>query len=98
MSFLPDGTYTNESGTVIVILEGVVARLQRDQGEATEIASVHLGRERVLMLVPSTNALMQVSDIRFPSGTFTSADGKSSIKVIQGHPVSFTIPGPAAEH
>ena len=91
-SFLPDGTYTNESGVVIVILEGVITKLERDQGEATEIASVHLGRDRVIMLVPGTNALMQVSEMRLPSGTFRSADGLSSMKVLSGHPVSFTIP------
>lgn len=91
-SFLPDGTYTNESGTVLVILDGLITRLQRDQGEATEISSVHLGRDRVIMLVPGTNALMQVSEIRLPSGMFRSADGRSSIKVLSGHPISFTMP------
>lgn len=92
LSFMPDGTYTNESGTVLVILEGLITRLQRDQGEATEIASVHLGRDRVIMLVPGTNALMQVSDIRIPSGTFRSADGLSTMKFLSGHPVAFTLP------
>lgn len=91
-SFLPDGTYTNESGVVLVILEGVIARLQREQSDPIEIASVHLGRDKVIMLVPGTNALMQVSDIRIPSGTFRSADGVSSLKVLSGHPISFTLP------
>jgi hypothetical protein len=94
-SFLPDGTYVNESGTVLVILEGAITRLERAEGEATEIFSVHLGRDRVVMLVPSTNALMQVADVRLPSGTFRSVDGLSSMRVLSGHPVSFTIPGSA---
>jgi hypothetical protein len=75
-----------------VILEGVIARLQREQADPIEIASVHLGRDKVIMLVPGTNALMQVADIRIPSGTFRSADGLSSIKVLSGHPISFTLP------
>jgi hypothetical protein len=90
-TFLPDGTYTNESGVILVILEGLITRLQREQSDPIEIASVHLGRDRMIMLVPGTNALMQVADIRIPSGTFISADGLSSLKVVSGHPVSFTV-------
>ena len=91
-AFLPDGTYTNESGTIIVILDGVIVRIQRDSGEATEISSVRMNRDRVIMLTPSTNALMQVTDIRLPSGTFKSEDGRSSITVVVGRPTAFKLP------
>lgn len=91
-AFLPDGTYTNESGTIIVILDGVIVRIQRDSGEITEISSVRVNRDRVIMLTPSTNALMQVADIRLPSGTFKSEDGRSSITVVVGRPTAFTLP------
>lgn len=91
-AFLPDGTYTNESGTIIVILDGVIVRIQRDSGEATEISSVRVNRDRVIMLTPSTNALMQVTDIRLPSGTFKSEDGRSSITVVVGRPTAFKLP------
>ena len=97
-TFLPDGTYTNESGTIVVILDGVIARLQRESGEITEISSVRMNRERVIMLTPSTNALMQVSDMRLPSGTFKSADGLSSISVVMGRPTAFSVPGVSPEH
>lgn len=91
--FLPDGTYTNESGTILVILEGVLTRLQQSTGEITEINSVRKTRQDVIVLTPSTNALMQVTDIKLPSGTFRSEDGRSSITVVAGRPTAFTIPG-----
>ncbi len=90
-TYMPDGTYTNESNTIIVILEGAVVRVQSEAGSITEIASVRMTRQRIITLTPSTNALMQVTDIRLPSGTFTSEDGRSSITVIQGRPTAFTI-------
>lgn len=91
-AYLPDGAYTNESNTVIVILEGVVARIQTSSGQITEIGSVRMNRQRMITLTPSTNALMQVSDIRIPSGTFTSEDGRISITFVQGRPTAFTLP------
>jgi len=97
-AFLPDGTYTNEGGTILVIVDGLIVRLQRDSGEATEIGSVRMNRDRVIMLTPSTNALMQVTDIRLPSGTFKSADGKSSVSVVMGRPTAFNVPGSSPEH
>lgn len=91
-AYLPDGAYTSESNTVIVILEGVVARIQMSSGQITEIGSVRMNRQRMITLTPSTNALMQVSDIRIPSGTFTSEDGKISITFLLGRPTVFILP------
>jgi hypothetical protein len=95
--FLPDGTYTNEGGTVLAIVDGVITKLERDGGEATFIESVRMNREKQIMLTPGTNALMQVTDMRLPSGTFRSADGKSSLSVIQGRPTAFTVPAKLPE-
>jgi hypothetical protein len=96
--FLPDGAYTNEGGTVIVIVDGVIVRIEREAGEATFIESVRLNRDHQIMLTPGTNALMQVTDMRLPSGTFRSADGKSSMSVVQGRPTSFSVPASPPEH
>ena len=96
--FLPDGTYTNDGGTVLVIVDGVIVRLERDAGEATPIESVRVNREHQIMLTPGTTALMQVTDMRLPSGTFRAADGKSSFSVIQGRPTTFNVPGVVPEH
>ncbi|HUQ48957.1 MAG TPA: hypothetical protein VM053_12055 [Gemmatimonadaceae bacterium] len=96
--FLPDGTYTNDGGTVIVIVDGVIVRLERDGGEATFIESVRTNRDKQIMLTPSTNALMQVTDMRLPSGTFRAADGKSSFSVVMGRPTAFNLPGASPEH
>jgi hypothetical protein len=90
-TYMPDGTYTNESNTIIVILEGAVVRVQSEAGAITEVESVRMNRQRIITLTPSTNALMQVSDIKLPSGTFTSEDGRSSITIVQGRPTAFTI-------
>ena len=83
----------NESNTVMVMLNGVIVRIESSSGQVTEISSVRMNRQRVITLTPSTNALMQVNDIRLPSGTFTSADGRSSITVVAGRPTAFTLPG-----
>lgn len=97
-AYLPDGTYTNESNTIIVILNGVIARIQTSSGEITEIASVRMNRQRVIVLTPSTNALMQVTDIKLPSGTFKSEDERSSITVLAGRPTAFTLPESSPGH
>ena len=90
--YVPDGTYTNENNTIIVILDGRMARIQTSAGEIKEISSVRTDRQNVIMLTPSTNALMQVTDIRLPSGMFKSNDGRSSIAVMAGRPIAFTLP------
>ncbi|MEO5904045.1 MAG: hypothetical protein ABIQ55_08550 [Gemmatimonadaceae bacterium] len=90
--YLPDGTYTNESSTIIVVLDGKIARLQTSTGEIKEISSVRMNRQNVILLTPSTNALMQVTDIRLPSGTFKSEDGRNSMSVLGGRPTGFTLP------
>ena len=95
--FLPDGTYTNEGGTVLVIVDGVIVRLERDGGEATFIESVRLNRDKQIMLTPGTSALMQVTDMRLPSGTFRTADGKSFFSVVMGRPTSFNVSGASPE-
>ena len=94
-AYLPDGTYTNDSGTILVILDGTIVRLQRESGEVTEIASVRLNPRHGIMLMPSTNALMAVSEITLPTGNFRSEDGLSTMKVLSGRPTAFTIPAPA---
>ena len=91
-AYLPDGTYTNENNTIIVILEGRIVRLQTSSGEITEISSVRVNSLHGVMLTPGTNALMAVSDIRLPSGTFKSEDGASSVSVVAGRPSAFTLP------
>lgn len=96
--FLPDGTYTNDGGTVLAIVDGVIVKLERYAGEATVIESVRMNRDHQIMLTPGTTALMQVTDVRLPSGTFRAADGKASFTVIQGRPISFSVPGVTPEH
>ena len=90
---LPDGVYKNQSDLVLAILNGRVTRLGESTGELTEIASMRLNKDRLVKLTPSTNALMTVTDITLPSGTFTSEDGRSSVKIVFGRPTEFTIPG-----
>lgn len=90
-AYLPDGTYTNENNTIIVILDGRIARIQTSSGAITEISSVRVNRLHGILLTPSTNALMAVSDITLPSGTFKSEDGASSVTVVAGRPNAFTL-------
>lgn len=90
-AYLPDGTYTNENNTIIVILDGRIARIQTSSGAITEISSVRVNRLHGIMVTPSTNALMAVSDITLPSGTFKSQDGASSVTVVAGRPSAFTL-------
>lgn len=88
---LPDGTYTNQSELILVFANGRVTRMQESTGQITEIASMHLNRQRLVRLTPATNALMAVSDLPLPSGTFTSADGRSSVTIVFGRPTAFTL-------
>jgi hypothetical protein len=90
---MPDGAYTNQSGLIIVILGGRVTRIQESTDKIIEIASMRLNRQRLIALMPSTNALMAVNELMLPSGTFKSEDGRSSITVVFGRPTEFTLPG-----
>lgn len=92
-SNLPDGTYTSDDGSIMVIVDGRITRFQRGSGEIVEIANVRTTRLGLVALTPSTNALMAVSDFNLPSGTYKSEDGRSSLTVIAGRPTAFTIPG-----
>ena len=88
---LPDGTYTNQSDLIIVILNGRVTRIQESTDRITEIASMRLNRQRLVVLMPSTNALMAVGEVMLPSGTFRSEDGQSSVTIVYGRPAAFTL-------
>ena len=90
---LPDGAYTNEADVIIVFLDGRVTRVQESTDRITEIASARLNRNRLVTLTPSTNALMAVSEIILPSGTFTSEDRRSSVTIVFGRPRAFTLAG-----
>lgn len=90
---MPDGAYTNEADVIIVFLDGRVTRVQESTDRITEIASARLNRNRLVTLTPSTNALMAVSEIILPSGTFTSEDRRSSVTIVFGRPTAFTLSG-----
>ncbi|MEO5590776.1 MAG: hypothetical protein ABIS03_14440 [Gemmatimonadaceae bacterium] len=88
---MPDAAYTNQDGLVIVFLDGSVTRVQRSTGEITEIDAMRLNRQQRITLLPSTNALMAVSDMALPSGTFRSEDGRSVVTFILGRPTEFSL-------
>ena len=90
---LPDGTYTNQADLIIAIVNGRVTRVQETTDRITEIASMRLNRNRLVVLTPSTKALMAVNELMLPSGTFTSEDGHSSITIVSGRPTAFTLSG-----
>ena len=92
-SNLPDGTYTSDDASIMVIVDGRITRFQRGSGETVEIQNVRVTRLGLIALTPSTNALMAVSDFNLPSGTYKSEDGRSSLTVVAGRPTAFTIPG-----
>lgn len=89
---MPDGTYTNQDNLIIVLLDGSVTRVVRSTGETIEVASMRINRQQSIRLTPSTNALMAVSDMPMPSGIFKSADGLSSVTIVLGRPMEFTVP------
>lgn len=97
---MPDGTYTSEVQTILVISNGSIVRLQQSTGEIVEVASSRISRQNQIRLTPSTNALNAVSDMPLPTGTFTSDDGQSSITIMLGRPTWFKLPSTAstAEH
>jgi hypothetical protein len=88
---LPDGTYSDESNTAIVIRDGKIARIQQASGDLIEVSVVRLNRRGVITVTPYTNALMAVSDMPLPTGTFKSDDGVSSIRIVLGRPTAFTL-------
>lgn len=90
---MPDGAYTNEADVIIVFIDGRVTRVQESTDRITEIASARLNRNRLVTLTPSTNALMAVSEIILPSGTFTSEDRRRSVTIVFGRPTAFTLSG-----
>jgi hypothetical protein len=89
--FLPDGAYTNENNTVVVILDGKIMRVEYGSGSVTVVGSMRMQKEKV-MLTPSVRALMSVTPFPLPSGTFTSKDGSASFTVFSGRPTEFTLP------
>ena len=89
-AILPDGVYTNGSGTSIVIVDGTITRIQSGSGAITEISNVRLNRQRIVVLTPSTNALMAVADMTLPSGDFKSEDGRIAFRIAAGRPTTFS--------
>ena len=89
---IPDGTYKNQADLIVVILNGRVTRIQETTDKITEIASMRLNRQKLVTLMPSTNALMAVNELLLPSGTFTSEDSKASFTVVFGRPTAFSLP------
>ena len=94
--FLADGVYTNESKTVIVVLDGRITRIEYASGTVTRVASIRLQDQRVI-LTPPVTALMPVSPSPLPSGTFTSQDG-AILRVVSGRPTEFARRGAAPHH
>jgi hypothetical protein len=89
--FLPDGTYTNGGNTVIVVVNALITRIQESWGAIIEVGSIRINRQRGVRLIPSTNALMTVSDLPLPSGRFKSEDGKNSFTIVAGRPTEFSF-------
>jgi hypothetical protein len=88
---MPDGTYTNQADLILVFLDGRVTRVQESTDRIMEIASMHLNRQKLVKLMLSTNALMAVSEMTLPSGTFKSHDGLSSVTIVFGRPTEFIL-------
>lgn len=88
--FLPDGAYSNGSGTVLVLLDGRIIRVEYGSGNVSQVASMRVQRDKV-MLTPPVSALMSVSPFQLPSGTFTSQDGAHALTVMSGRPTAFVI-------
>jgi hypothetical protein len=89
--YLPSGTYKNQSDLIIAIVDGKITRIQETTDQITEISSSRVNRQKMIALMPSTNALMAVQELILPSGTFTSEDGSSSITIVSGRPTAFTV-------
>jgi len=45
----------------------------------------------LIVLTPNTNALITVSEVKLPSGNFTSDDGLVTFRSVLGRPTSFRI-------
>ena len=89
--YLPDGTYTNEAGEIFVISDGKVVRIQDAGGQITDITATRKNRFGLIVLTPNTNALITVSEVKLPSGNFTSDDGLVTFRSVLGRPTSFRI-------
>lgn len=89
--YLPDGTYTSEAGENFVISDGKVVRIMDAAGQVTDITNTRKNRFGFIVLTPNTNALMTVSDVKLPSGNFTSDDGLVTFRSVLGRPTSFKI-------
>jgi hypothetical protein len=89
--YLPDGTYTNEAGESFVISDARIVRFLDAAGQSTDIANTRKNRFGLITLTPSTNALMAVSEMKLPSGNFTSDDGLVTFRSVLGRPTSFRI-------
>lgn len=90
---LPDGAYTNDSELIIVFVDGRVTRVQESTDKITEIGSMRVSRQQRVTLTPSTSALMAVTEFTLPSGLFKSADGRSTVTIVNGKPIAFTLGG-----
>jgi hypothetical protein len=89
--YLPDGTYTNEAGENFVISDGKIVRIMDAAGQTTDITNTRKNRFGLITLTPNTNALMAVSEMKLPSGNFTSDDGLVTFRSVLGRPTSFRI-------
>jgi len=90
---LPDGTYTNDADMIIVFVDGRVQRIQESTDKIIEVGSMRVSRQQRVTLTPSTSALMAVTDFTLPSGLFKSGDGLSSVTIVNGRPIAFSLPG-----
>jgi hypothetical protein len=90
---LPEGAYTNDSELIIVFVDGRVTRIQESTDGITEIGSMRLSRQQRVTLTPSTSALMAVTEFTLPSGMFKSADGSTTVTIVNGRPIAFTLGG-----
>ena len=88
---IPDGKYINDAGLIVVFLDGSITRVQFGDDGIRDITNMRTNRQKIVLLTPSTNALMSVADITLPSGVFTSEDGKVTFTVVVGRPTYFKI-------
>jgi hypothetical protein len=88
---LPDGKYMNDAGLILLIFDGSVTRVQFGDDGIRDISNMRTNRQKIVVLTPSTNALMSVADMTLPSGVFKSEDGKTSFTIVAGRPTRFSL-------
>jgi hypothetical protein len=89
---LADGAYASSGGTVIVIVDGKIARVEGSSGKVTLVGSSRMNRQRV-MLTPVVGALIvAVTPFALPSGTFRATDRVTFFRVVDGRVMEFTLP------